>query len=183
MENSNSNILEQVNTWSVLTGVEYQNWHQTLDVYLPFYVPCSALHFKKKRCSKSFSTLHIDWINGPKFCISTQCATVVNLVIKFLQCVEKAYAKISKFFAVLVVSIDFWSFLDFILYSKVQIFWEGHKNLKKSPRSFWPLLSNFKKRWNFVAFSEYLNFNFSNNIWKLCHSGPNWALEKEGSRQ
>ena len=47
--------------------------------------------------------------------------------------------------------------------SKVRIFWEGHKNLKKLPLKIWRcwVASNFK--WKifskFVAFSEYLNFN------------------------
>ena len=45
---------------------------------------------------------------------------------------------------------------------KDQIFYEGHKKLKKSP-TLLTQLSNFKKRWetsfsNFVAFSQYLNF-------------------------
>ena len=49
---------------------------------------------------------------------------------------------------------------------KVQIFWEGHKNLKKISHFVLTLLSYFKKRWeffsNFVAFSQYPNFNVEN---------------------
>ena len=52
---------------------------------------------------------------------------------------------------------------------KVQIFWESHKNLKKSPTSFWRhYLSSFKIKWeifsNFVAFSHYLDFNLDFNL-------------------
>ena len=45
---------------------------------------------------------------------------------------------------------------------KVQVFWEGHKILKKMSQLFWHYLVNLKKVErcfsNFVAFSEYLNF-------------------------
>ena len=45
---------------------------------------------------------------------------------------------------------------------KVHIFWEGHKNMTKSPKKFWRCLLNSKKDWRFrhlfVAFSEYMNF-------------------------
>ena len=53
---------------------------------------------------------------------------------------------------------------------KVRIFWEGHKIWKNLPLKIWhySVTSNFK--WmifsNFVAFSEYLNFNFSKFFWK-----------------
>ena len=48
---------------------------------------------------------------------------------------------------------------------KVQLFWEGHKNLRHSPIWFWHLLSNVKtiRRMAqiFVAFSEKLNFSIA----------------------
>ena len=48
---------------------------------------------------------------------------------------------------------------------KVQIFWEGHKNLKKKSPYGLRLHSNVKKKMGdifqiFLSFSEYLNFEF-----------------------
>ena len=47
-------------------------------------------------------------------------------------------------------------------FDKVQIFWEGHKNLSHLPLSIWHyfVASNYNRKMGqiFVAFSEYLNF-------------------------
>ena len=50
-------------------------------------------------------------------------------------------------------------------FSKIQLFWEGHKNLTQSSSRFWHYLVTLKP-WGrlqhiFVAFSEKLNFNKS----------------------
>ena len=52
--------------------------------------------------------------------------------------------------------------LHLICSSKVPIFWEGHKIMKRYPNSIWHYLLSSKKVWRFfntfVAFSEYMNF-------------------------
>ena len=63
-------------------------------------------------------------------------------------------------------------------FSKVQVFWEGHKNLRNLPRGFDIYLVNVKTMRKivqiFVAFSEKLNFIWFENeieckidIWRL----------------
>ena len=54
---------------------------------------------------------------------------------------------------------------------KVHIFWEGHKNMTKSPKKFWRCLLNSIKDWRFrlvVIFlwpsQEYMNFTIRNWI-------------------
>ena len=49
--------------------------------------------------------------------------------------------------------------------NKVQVFWKGHTNLKKSPICFDVTeLTEHLNKWeifsNFVAFSQYLNFDY-----------------------
>ena len=58
----------------------------------------------------------------------------------------------------------FWgkSFLFLIWRSKIQIFWEGHKNLKKISQFVWTLLSDYKS-----GLKIYQNFWHSQNIWSL----------------
>ena len=56
----------------------------------------------------------------------------------------------------------------FLKMHKVQMLWEGYKNLKKSP-TFLTLLSKFQKRWEIsshsVAFSQ---CNIWTLLWQLC---------------
>ena len=68
---------------------------------------------------------------------------------------------------------------------KVQLFWEGHKNLRNRPYGFDVYLVDFKSIRTiahiFVAFSEKLNFNkkkFSPNIGRL-----NYILELDHDEQ
>ena len=57
----------------------------------------------------------------------------------------------------------------FILHSKVQVFWKGHKKFEKNLPLVLTLLSKCQKQKrriffsNFVAFSQYLNFNYHSN--------------------
>ena len=50
-----------------------------------------------------------------------------------------------------------------VLKCKVNIFWEGHKNVAQLSLFFWHYLVASNHKWKtsqiFVAFSEYLNFN------------------------
>jgi len=54
---------------------------------------------------------------------------------------------------------------------KVQIFWEGHKFLKKPSTLFWRYLVISKKGGiffsNFVALSQYLSFTFTQDVTKF----------------
>jgi hypothetical protein len=65
----------------------------------------------------------------------------------------------------------------------IHLFWEGHKNLKKYSISFWIFMSQSSMS-NFVAFSQYMNFNLNDfidayleprffihsipNFWEVC---------------
>ena len=68
-------------------------------------------------------------------------------------------------FAGISMTVFSWNFFTTLIiskikvnlsYIKVQIFWEGHKNWKKSP-PFFDILGEFFQ--NFIAFSGYLNSN------------------------
>ena len=57
---------------------------------------------------------------------------------------------------------------------KVQVFWEGHKNLANLPLFFWQYLVTSNYKWkmsqNFVAFSEYRNFVSGSFVYTPGHA-------------
>ena len=61
-----------------------------------------------------------------------------------------------------------WMFIYCIYVSKVQLFWEGHKNLRNRPYGFEIYLVNVKTIRTiaqiFVAFSEKMNFSKAKNM-------------------